>query len=93
VLSAAALLALSARLQADVGCVLDQAAATGARVATFSLNADVKFRDALQRAEFANALRDSIADLIGRFTDPAADPGRPFRLVLGCYPIPKEEPK
>jgi len=36
-------------------------------------------------------------DLIGRFASPAerddgrAGAGRPYRLVLGCYPVPPKE--
>ena len=100
--SADHLLALTARAQSEVAAVRDTAAAAGKRLATLSLSADLAFTSAVQRNAFAEALRDAVADLVGRFSvavpeapgegaEPAAGRPRPrpFRLVLACYPLPR----
>lgn len=98
-LSADHLLALTARAQREIATVRRHAAEQGKRVATLSLAADVGFESAEQRAAFATALRDAVTDVVGRFSTPLAssDEGvataqaRPFRLFLGCHPIPAPE--
>ena len=53
-----------------------------------------RFSATEQRAAFARALRRALTEVIGEHTAPARDPdghprpGRPYRLVLGCYPVP-----
>lgn len=98
--SASYLLALTALVQSELGRASEEAAAKGKRLATLSLSSELRFESAEQRAEFTKALERAVIDVIGRFASPAqlADgnpgPGRPYRLVLGCYPIPpksKEE--
>lgn len=95
--SAAYLLALAAQLQAELGRASREAAAKGKRLTTLSLNSEFRFESAGQRAEFARALETAVVDVIGRFTSPAkradgsAGAGRPYRLVLGCYPVPSRD--
>ncbi len=90
-LSAAHLIALASRMQADLSAVTRAAAAEERRVATLSISTDLRFKSARQRAGFASALRDAIATVVAEHASPAsAGKGRPFRLTLGCYPIPKE---
>jgi hypothetical protein len=92
--SAARLVGLAAQLQSDVSRALTDAAGRGQRLATLSLAADIRFETAEQRVAFTEALQRAIEDVIGRHTSPAtkpdgeAGPGRPFRLVIGCYPAP-----
>jgi hypothetical protein len=87
--SAARLVALAAEAQADVSHAVSAAAAQGKRLATLSLAADIRFESAAQRDAFTAALQAAIVDVIGRHTSPAQGGGRPFRLVLGCYPSRK----
>ena len=94
--SAAALFAMASRAQDDLTRVVTDAGARDQRVATLSLTADVRFVSADQRAEFTRAIEAAITDVIRRhtspFTDDAGTPGdgRPYRLFLGCHPIPAE---
>ena len=96
--SAAALLALTGRTQAEVGRVMSEADAAGQRVSTLSLMAELRFTDAAQRAAFAEALTAAVTDVVAKHTAPFRDEqgepgaGRPYRLVLGCHPIPPDEP-
>lgn len=93
-LSAAHLLSLAASMQDDVSTAAQQAQAEGKRLSTLSVHTEFRLRSAAQRAAFTRALRDAIVEVIGRFTEPAEvpeheAPGRPYRLTLGCYPVPK----
>ncbi|MGA2595210.1 MAG: helix-turn-helix domain-containing protein [Bryobacteraceae bacterium] len=94
--SAAYLLALASESQAELGRAIAAAQRQGKRLATLSVSAELRFESAAQRAGFTRALEQAIADVIGRHASPAtlsgggAGPGRPYRLVLGCYPITPE---
>jgi DNA-binding transcriptional ArsR family regulator len=93
-LSAAYLLALAAQLQGELGRASREAAAQGRRLTTLSVNSEIRFESAEQRAHFGRALERAVVDVVGRFSSPArradgsAGAGRLYRLVLGCYPIP-----
>jgi DNA-binding transcriptional ArsR family regulator len=94
--SANYLIGLASKIQAELGHVTELAAKEGKRLATLSINTEVRFTSPEQRAKFTAELQKAIVDLVGRHSAPfhrpdgsAAD-GRPFRLVLGCYPIPAE---
>jgi hypothetical protein len=95
--SAAYLLALTAQMQSDVAASWTAAREQGLRLSTLSLKSQFRFESPQQRAEFARALRQAIVDVIARHTSvdelptgrPA--PGRPYRLVLGCYPHASQE--
>lgn len=92
--SASALMMLSAVLQRELAVWLTQDKATEPSVPTLSLEAELRFESAEQRMAFAGALQEAISEVVAKHTSPARDiqgrprPGRPFRLVLGCYPIP-----
>jgi DNA-binding IclR family transcriptional regulator len=96
--SAAALVAIASRAQADMTRVIAEAGAESKRVSTMSLTSDIRFETADQRAAFAAALESAVADVIARHSAPyvASDgtpgPGRPYRLFLGCHPIPHTSP-
>ena len=93
-LSAAFLLALSAQVQGELGRAATEATEQGKRLSTLSIDSEIRFETAEQREGFAVALRDAISRVIADHTSPAErpdgspGPGRPYRLVLGCYPIP-----
>jgi len=97
VFSASYLLALSAQLQSELGRAASEAEALGKRLSTYSLVSEIRFESAEQRATFAKMLQAAITDVIARFSSPyrAADgsrgAGRPYRLMLGCYPIPPSD--
>jgi DNA-binding transcriptional ArsR family regulator len=93
-LSAAALLALASRAQSEVARGMREAAAQRRRLATLSIEASVRFEGAAQRERFARALHEAVTEVVARHTSPfrrpegGLGPGRPYRLFLGCYPIP-----
>lgn len=92
--SAAHLVALCARAESEVVRVMASASASGLRVRTLSLAADVRFESVAQRAAFTRALLAAVSEVVAAHSGPyrtgAGEPGagRPFRLLLGCYPEP-----
>lgn len=93
-LSAKYLLGLASKLQSDLACSLDPAAAAGKRFAALSLNTELCFKSPELQAAFAEELQRAILGVVARYSSPfgMADgtpaEGRLFRLVLACYPIP-----
>ena len=96
--SAAALFAIASRAQDDLTRVVSDAGSQSKRVSTLSLTADIRFSSAEQRAEFTRAVEAAIADIVARHTAPfiaddgSPGEGRPYRLFLGCHPIPADRP-
>ena len=92
--SAATLLGLLSLAQSELGRASREAAAQGKRLATLSLNSELRFESAEQRGQFAEHLRQAMVETIGRYASPhtlaggTPGHGRPYRLVVGCYPIP-----
>jgi DNA-binding transcriptional ArsR family regulator len=92
--SAAYLLGLMAVTQAELARASREATEHHKRITTLSINSELRFESAEQRAKFASELHRSVIDVIGRHASPhiladgSAGAGRPYRLVLGCYPIP-----
>jgi len=97
--SAAYLLALSAQLQSDVTRAWRQATAEKKKIAPLSIKSQFRFENPRQREIFTRALSDAVVEVIARYTSPNLDPegspaaGRPYRLVLGCYPYAPQAPQ
>jgi predicted ArsR family transcriptional regulator len=87
-LSARYLIALAGRVVRDVGSLTRRAAAAGKRLPTMSIDTEVRFRNAADRAAFADELTAAVIALAARYHH---DDGRPHRLVVAAYPRPKEQ--
>ncbi len=85
-LSAHWLLALAGQLVRDVGQLLTGAERAGQRLATFALDAQIRFASAADRAAFAEELATAVAELVGRYHDERAPRGREHRMVLALHP-------
>jgi DNA-binding transcriptional ArsR family regulator len=85
-LSAFWLLALASRLVRDVGSLIAGGNDARKRVATFALDADVRFANAADRAAFTEELATSVARLVAKYHDAEAPRGRPHRLILAIHP-------
>src|SRR2546426_2366943 len=68
-LSARWLLAVAARLVSDVGALITGAARVGKRVATFTLDGEVRFASVADRAAFAEELTNAVIGLVGKYHD------------------------
>ena len=87
-LSARWLLALGSRLVQEVGTLLTGSARAGKPVATYAVDAQVRFASAADRAAFAEELTQAVTALVSRYHDEGAARGRDHRLVVGLHPIP-----
>ena len=91
-LSASYLIALAARVVREVGQLLRRSEELDKRLATLSIDTEVRFRSAEDRAAFSSELTAAVAALVSRYHDESAPGGRRHRLMIGAYPKP-EEPK
>jgi DNA-binding transcriptional ArsR family regulator len=87
-LSASYLLALAARAVREVGSMLQRSQTTEKPLATLSLDTEIRFRSAAERAAFSNELSHAITTLAARYHDEAAPDGRAHRLVVLAHPLP-----
>jgi DNA-binding transcriptional ArsR family regulator len=86
-LSARYLVALAGRAVRDVGSLARRATAAGKRLPTMSIDTEIRFRNAADRAAFADDLTAAVIELAARYHH---DDGRPHRLIVAAYPKPKE---
>ena len=84
--STAYLLALAARVIRDVTRLRRRAERASKRLATLSIESEIRFRSAADRAAFAAELTEAIAGLAARYHAPDAPGGRAYRLVLAAHP-------
>lgn len=87
-LSARWLLALGSRLIQEVGTLLTGSARAGKPVATYAVDAQVRFASSADRKAFAEDLTQAVTALVSRYHDENAERGRDHRLVIGLHPIP-----
>jgi DNA-binding transcriptional ArsR family regulator len=85
-LSAMWLVALAARLVREVGELMGGAKRARRPLATFGIDAEVRFSSAAQRAAFAAELAQSIEDLVANYHDEFAAGGRRHRLLVALHP-------
>ncbi len=95
-MSAAYLIALAAQMQRETGHAWCDAHAAGKRLPVLSIDTTLRFESMEHRARFADALARAVTTVVVEYTAPVATPmrpltARPFRLVVGCYPIPKKD--
>ncbi|HEU5485107.1 MAG TPA: hypothetical protein VFU98_09385, partial [Microlunatus sp.] len=62
----------------------------GRPLPTLSVDTDVRFGSAADRASFTVELADSVRALAARYHDETAADGRWHRLVVAAYPRPHE---
>jgi len=91
-LSAAYLMAAASRAVRDVATAEARGREAGKRVATFTLEGEVRFASAAARAAFAEELAAAVATLVGRYHDAHAPGGRRFRLLAVVHPHVSPEP-
>lgn len=80
--------AVAARSIRELAGLDARARAAGQRLATLTLDGEVRFASAEARTAFAEELTAALAKLVARYHDPAAPAGRTFRLVSALHPRP-----
>jgi hypothetical protein len=89
-LSAEFLLGLGGQLQRELSYAVERSQKAGKRLATWSLSSELRFTSAGQRADFVGTLEAAVLKAVAAHSSPseaAGERGRPYRLILGCYPI------
>jgi hypothetical protein len=90
-LSASYLVALAARVVREVGQLLRKSEELNKRLATLSIDTEVRFRSAEDRAAFSTELTEAITKLVSKYHDESAPGGRAHRLVVVAHPLPQAE--
>jgi DNA-binding transcriptional ArsR family regulator len=88
-LSARYLITLAGRAVREVGALARKADNEGRRLPTFTIDTEIRFRSAADRAAFADELTAAVLDLASRYHD---DEGRPHRLLVASHPKPADAP-
>jgi DNA-binding transcriptional ArsR family regulator len=89
-LSASYLTALGARVVREVSDLAKRAAAAGKRLPTLSIDTEIRFRSAAERAAFTNDLTHAVRALAARYHDASTPGGRAHRLVIVAHPVPHD---
>jgi DNA-binding transcriptional ArsR family regulator len=89
-LSAGYLIALAARAVREVDSMLRRARAANQYLATLSIDTEIRFRSAAERAAFTTELTEAVTGLAARYHDASAPGGRPHRLIVMAHPLPRD---
>jgi DNA-binding transcriptional ArsR family regulator len=89
-LSASYLIALAARVVREVSDLLRRAKESDKRLATLSLDTEIRFRSPTDRAAFSHELTKAVTKLVSRYHDESAPGGRAHRLVIVAHPLPQQ---
>jgi DNA-binding transcriptional ArsR family regulator len=91
-LSASYLAASAARAIQDVTTLAARARREGRRLATLTLDGEIRFANAAARAAFAEEMSAAIATLVGRYHDEHSPHGRRFRILTMVHPSAPPQP-
>jgi DNA-binding transcriptional ArsR family regulator len=89
--SAEYLLGAAAKTVRDVATMRSSARRAGKRLSTFTLETDVRFATADDRAAFADELASVMAALVAKYHDGKAPRGRRFHLLAVVHPAPEKK--
>jgi DNA-binding transcriptional ArsR family regulator len=89
-MSANYLLALGGRVVREVGDLVRRAKKAGKRLATLTMDTEIRFRSAGERAAFSHELTEAITRLVAKYHDESAPGGRVHRLVVVAHPLPQK---
>ncbi|MDA8017238.1 MAG: helix-turn-helix domain-containing protein [Thermoanaerobaculia bacterium] len=84
--SSAYLLATAARTLGDVADLRRRAAGSGKRLATLTLESEVRFASPQAQAGYAQELASTLRRLAAKYHDEAAEGGRTFRFTVAGHP-------
>jgi DNA-binding transcriptional ArsR family regulator len=91
--SAAYLVSAASRAIRDVAILRQRADKAGKKIATLTVETEIRFADAKARRQFAEELTNAVAHLTMKYHNEQAEGGRSFRVLVGGYPaIKKQEP-
>ena len=85
-LSAAYLMSAAAATLRDVATLDERAKREGKRIATLTIQSDIRFSNADARAAFAEELANVLNALVAKYHDDRSSGGRRFRLLTAIHP-------
>jgi DNA-binding transcriptional ArsR family regulator len=86
--SSSYLVAVAARVIAEVADLRERARKSRKKLPTLTLQAEVRFASPESQHAFAAELSREVSRIVAKYHDEAAPSGRRFRLVAGAYPVP-----
>ena len=92
-LSASYLIALGARVVREMADLVRRAKEAGKRLATLSIDTEVRFRSPTDRAAFSDELAQAVTKLVSKYHDESAPGGRAHRLLVMAHPVPHKSDK
>ncbi len=90
-LSASYAIAVAARIVREVGRMVVDAERAAKRLPILTIDTDVRFATAADRAAFAEDASAAVRTLAARYHDERAAGGRWYRLTVVAHPKPAEE--
>ena len=82
---------MAARVVREVSELATRERETGKRFATLSIDTEIRFRSAAERAQFSSELTAAITQLAARYHDASALGGRTHRVILVAHPLPQDK--
>lgn len=86
------LLAMQGRAETELGVMLEESPSERT-LGALALDAEFRFETAEQRTVFTRAVHELFDAVVTKYTSPrrsgpdARTAGRPYRMILGCYPV------
>lgn len=90
-LSTRYLVAIAARMVREVADLARRADRQNKPLATLSIDTEIKFGSAQDRAAFTNELAAAVRSIAGRYHDEQAPDGRWHRLIVAAHPRPPKD--
>lgn len=91
-LSTRYLVAVAARLLREVGDLARRADHAGQSLPTLTIDTEIRFATAADRAAFTAELAEAVQRLAARYHDESAPRGRWHRLIVAAHPSPRPTP-
>jgi predicted enzyme related to lactoylglutathione lyase/DNA-binding transcriptional ArsR family regulator len=85
------LVAVAAQTMRDVGMMQEKGRRADQRLATLTLEAQVRFASPSDQTAFARELASTLKRLVDKYDRRGAPRGERFRVVIGGYPSPHDE--
>jgi DNA-binding transcriptional ArsR family regulator len=87
--SSSFLIATATRLLREVTLLARKATQARKTLPTYTLETEIRFKNAADRADFADRLTQAVAELAARYNDESAG-SRAYRLVVASHPTPAQ---
>jgi DNA-binding transcriptional ArsR family regulator len=87
------LVAVAARVIRDLAVLRTRADKAGKKLATFTLETNIRFASAADQHAFTEELTNAVAKLTAKYHDEKTAGGRQFKFIIGSYPAMTKKAK